>query len=989
MIQESIPGAAETFPRALFETSRLLEFRPLGDAEIVENLRQVQIFDDSYLCGMDAETGVGWAFLKNQIFLYRYIDGEFTKQTLNYYDLSRSQSIKQIRPVIFCGETNHCYAIFTTGTELVLITLFKPNLSKHKVALPHLDLEEHIIQLSLPLFISGNSSIQFASVTNMSSVFVHTVSKDDRFSIETKRLDRSKPSFFNIFSAKKRGEEKEYIKRAKITLLQENVVELIRPGCIEEIDTRGQIWVQDIDVGILDGSITRERDRKIGVFLVRDGVHVVLKMYEWKYNDDTCNILEQVILASGAETDAHPPFGRIIQIDRKFFIILRVNNEQRILRAKRDFRNFSMEKCKDLVVGVSAFTSTDGSLTVFTHNGVFTVKQDGVENRDSVRERRVLRPRKIIDDRRGDFQEFIVHFFPTTESEVKKALDAELKTTDSVLQVGFYDFYHKRTTGIIQLLPNLPTHFLDNFIKRMAHSFTTMLTPNQSLYGTVGSSPGHKRESPEESMIIFDLNQTYNKINRFVDFLSMNDLMGIASADGKLALVAAVEAIAAARALRQIEENGLQTGSSRSVRSVTHKVIPQVLKQVVEVANLKVYEKVSTSWKVLEEIIRQRSSQNQEIEQIVSILITVFSAVQRAREEMLTKLGLKSLQNPWWIHSDSFILGDIQDLFTSVLHRLAPEATTSFVKVLIPEVQTILNYLPNSAPHQEFLQRLFSGLYNSHQGSTAYQLACDTKNPDFLAATIVSQNLPGGLDKIDENINEFGDEFLHKLIDLALEMILSDKPDEQCTNALAVLNLEAYQPKIRNYILSSKPQLYWLFLAKCGDHKSALDIVEENSLISTAFVSMLTASVTGRDPVSNLSKLHTAYAMEALLPHSLHSAKLVDQITYILDSPSLTLSPSDRVSMAFNYSLAYTVHTAIGDSLLPIFKYALRQDRGMDIPKIHIKHWGLFMKAVNVLECRKYNDCLQMSGIYERLDQEDWDTVDKVLRIKGDDFQRY
>jgi hypothetical protein len=83
------------------------------------------------------------------------------------------------------------------------------------------------------------------------------------------------------------------------------------------------------------------------------------------------------------------------------------------------------------------------------------------------------------------------------------------------------------------------------------------------------------------------------------------------------------------------------------------------------------------------------------------------------------------------------------------------------------------------------------------------------------------------------------------------------------------------------------------------------------------------------------------------------------------------------------------VHTAIGDSLLPIFKYALRQDRGMDIPKIHIKHWGLFMKAVNVLECRKYNDCLQMSGIYERLDQEDWDTVDKVLRIKGDDFQRY
>ena len=955
---------------AIISPEVLLSECILGDAEIVKNLESLDHIKDHYLVGMDATTGIGWMFLKHSVFVYQLVNGMFRKQYIDNLDISRSRPLLTVKPVFIRTVDDKFAGVFTTRSDVIIISLFQNELNKKMHSLEYDEIVEGIIQLSNQISQAGFH--YFVSISNKSSLALHRI-----------RSDNLKHSSYNLhptgflgsfFSRPKRD-----ILKAKLILDKHMNLTIIKDGSIniETIQNSGDTftsrksWWGDLgQERLLDAEIIEQnKDSKFAVYIYldesqADGTKQIrLKLLKYLNKSSDPHVLENVIIQDYIG-DAQP-IVRIVKANKDTFISTQVENSARLLQAKGGFDTFSVQALRMSILGISRIYIKGGALGVcyFTSKGVYSTSKPSAPNDRDVSNLSIMQDSLIPD------------YFPQghqLEGQFLKSIKPMTsKEAENLLQESFHDFYKNKTSGIIVQSKPFPEH-IDPEVCYIVRSLSSALTANLSLMRTIYTdrSSSFAKGSQDDSFLIFDIKQRLEKLKKFAQLLQVNNLWNRLGPDAKWEFLRAVECLNAIEALRLVQEEGERNND-------------HTLQQFDLVESMKVYEHPEKVKELLSQLIGEYLQGRLNSNWLKHLLTRIIQKVQEARRRHRKEFGVEDLKMDWWLHQDKFVLEDLQAFFVKS-PKTAPQEEQLFIRSLIEEVQEIIRTRRSSKPHEAFLRLLYTDLLSSGHEDIAYNTAQLSSNIEHLIKVLIDANYPK--DRVDfaRILSRYSLSDLHLMLDHALQRIASDDyTQEDCRNAIALINNTELRPEILKYMRVKAPLVYLNFLIQAEKYHEALELVntlEESSVEVLSYKAMLDCMLHGHDQAPIVPKLAYNFVCESVLPAHLERSSHLIKIDNILSTPSI--DPATRIE----YAMAVVLHFSddhLSEGMERVLEFSLRQDSAkQDDNYLTVSEWGHICRGLQHLGFHRVRDFATHSNRLFRSDSDLISKIDHVLQHK-------
>lgn len=965
-----------------------------GDPEIDENFSKVRPEPACFITGMDEVTGVGWLYHINQVFFYRYCPQrtEYDKMYIQNNDLCRSSQLAVTRPIFFEGAINggrEVYAILTTLREIITVKLFTSfPIEKTINPLPLLGPTEKLINASSAKTISrypgkfkdeyDQVDYRYACATNRANIYIHTisvvpdrqkgksvVSNNIQYISGDKSPSSSLLSSFMSLLKKPSSVPQPNLVRVKITF-EDNVLTLLTDKTVRKdaLTFRGpqcnvtnildlqasDFGVQESPFEILDSALvsvsepngpwtifTLYRTRYQLVLardhrLARDSSSAPQPLFikklieeqpELPDDDDSRSQASFAEKSRGENLLAVPFSGKIIVFEEFCYVVVGLGSYTWAFQTNLTTGETNFQEIGFPVLGLSTFKfdEQDTKLCLFTQDGLFDSELNMKRRRgDRISLERTQTP----------------FYFPNSNS-LRAGILPTIQTISSreaedLLMNTFYSYENERSTGILPKNTCWPD--LTDIVKQIIHKYSNSLTTNLAIMQAVGGRRS-SNNAPQESFLVFDLEQRSKRVAKFYHMLEKNNLFEQMSHNCKYEFLQAFESLSAAVAL-----------------ATEHEKNPEFFNAESSIQHLRVYEAPLKIPEVLlsliDGFINLQGLFRTNSELVFLTIASIFDHINSTRMEkaQLLKIDTRSrLPNPWWIHHSSLWLSgqqgfrNLQVLYHSSFsykQMVSKDAQHKLAQALIPELETILRVVGDSVVHQNFLKELYDGLINDGLLIEAYSLAKANTNFPVMARLLVKPEVH--LKEAPKNaILAFGDRLVHHLVNTAVQVILSeDDSGGQQAGAITILNTKTDGDLIEKYLKIHYPQLYWLTLAENSKFEEALTIVPSTGLECIAFSSMMTAITrqhTTETSEDNTNELVSEFVHRRVLPSEIARESVDNQVQYLLGTDNI--QEIDRA----RYSLCVLIQSAklgqdraddlmrIKPSLRQVFRYLLDRDK--------------------------------------------------------------
>lgn len=1012
-----------------------------GDPEIDENLRKVRPEPEFYITGMDEVTGVGWLYHINQVFFYRYCPRrtEFDKMYIQNNDLCRSSQIAVIRPIFFEGSLvdgkREVYAVLTTLREIITVKLFSAYpLEKTINLLPQLGPKERLVHASSARTISRypgrfrdeyeQVDYRYACVTNEGSVYIHTISVvpnqgtgKSQVSNHIQYISGNKSSNSGIvssfFSFLKKPEPVPELdlRRVKISL-EDNLLTLITDNTVRSdiLTFRGNQcsltnvlnlpatqWEQESEV--IDSALVSEPNGPwliFTLFKTAQEISFVRDTRKQKDSPPDTQVLFSLKLTDDSqkdETDSKSSFGgngqdpntaqlvvtgKITVFNGYTYVVVGWSNKTVAYRTNLSSDKTVHEKLPHSLLGLSVFRFDDEEtkLCVFTQEGIFESDLN-------------------LKFQRGEFLKLeklqIPSYFPVPSS-LKAGILPTIQTistreAEDLLLNTFYSFENERSSGILPKNTCWPD--LSDVVKQIIRKYSNSLTSNLAIMQAVGGRR-NSNNTPEESFLVFDLEQRTRRVARFYEMLEQNNLFEKMPEDSKYNFLEAFESLSAAVAL-----------------ATEHEKNPEFFNAVSSIQDLRVYEAPLKIPEVLLSLIdgfvglQGIFKTNSEL--VFLTIASVFRNIKDTRMDKVAKLLKISpdspLPIPWWIHHSSLWQSgqqgfrNLHTLYQSAFsykYIVSKGAQHELAKALIPELEAILKIQPDSVVHSTFLKELYDGLINDGLLEEAYTLARESKNLAVMSRLLVR---PAVQRKFSPAlvIQNFGERLVQQLVNTAVQVILSqDDTGDQQMGSANILNTKTEGNLVEAYLSVHYPQLYWLNLVESGKFEDALKIIPDTGLECLAFTSMMTAvtgTITPEKAEETSTELVSEFVHRRVLPSDVSSQAVDQQVQYLLGSDDVLEIDRSRYSLCLLIQSAKIAQSRsenflqLKPSLRLVYRYLLDRDKLKPTEELlHKRLQNLIHNSLTLFgySSREYLRGLQALGM--NLDEGDKQTL---LRLES------
>ena len=879
---------------------RLLVHVHVKDAEIFNNLQSVEACKETYSTGIDRLTGIGWMYLQSNLFLYKDSDTSFKKYYINFMDLSRHTEIIRTRP-IFYTQNSFSFGIFTNGKDLIATPIFGQVSVRTKMNLAQMAFDETILQFSHLVRIPNSARAFFVLMTSRGSLHLCELSPGTQGGIEITPSQLSSSSAVEssflgsaLKSMFRRVLPKEIdLVRAKLllSLRDSNTCSLTVFASSDESSPRPKSILQSLVISTSPPKILRTHNfllSRIGsyiidivddvcthVFLVEDNDRCV-RLISTKHDGKIETIDKEEVVFKRRDQEEDRAYGRVVRHGDQVWVVLKAGKDNIVFRTDDpDWKKFQKHEVKGEVVGVDV--DGEEGIRVFTNRTVFAAVSDRRGSGKKMDEERKLSGVSRSATSRSGEEE------------------ADLRLVEDIIKTGFNEYYVERTTGYIQKIVGCSAESLGEIVRRLVWNFSEELSSNLTLYEYIrqqGKQGQNRPRKDDQDLILFDINQRKQKVEKFKVFLENNRILDQLTQKDRLCFLQAEEALSSLGKFRIVEKRVSDRGNKRAddfSNSIQHSVASSH-SGTCEIQRF--YSKPYYCWKAINYLLSLcKPNDNNTHEDLLELISSIFFDIQQCRKKAGHDSRLNPLPSTWWIHSGSFLLVSVQEFYKNFTDRylesdLFRKLALDFSLSLIKEIQTILHEDPESISYSSFSRVVYDTLIRNRLEKEAHRVASETENWAVAAEILVRHNMKIAYVNIKDVVECAGQEYFSHIMKEVFDKIETRGLEkEECRNAMAVLGCAIHVDRVMRFVEENRPSLVWMFYTARGQPKEALETVDYGSggdLVTVGFKKIL-EGLECQERTVDEEEIHFAYITRKL-PLAVRRAKPQVIVDYIIES---------------------------------------------------------------------------------------------------------